>query len=153
MANLEPKPTYDIVDIEEYEENMSDRIDVDDMRGSDEVFVFYGRIQKASRAAIRAYASVNVTTFEANGIRASGSITFRDMDFSPAKPGYQFPGIFHARFFVPDSITPILVKPGMAGKRPIEMGFLVRDDEGYEDELLADAVLPSLDRHPELVTQ
>jgi hypothetical protein len=151
MNSRETNPTYDVVDIEEYEENMSDRVSVEDMQGSGEVFVFYGRIRKVSRAAIRAYASVNIETFEDNGIRASGSVTFRDIDFSPAISGYEFPGIFHARFFIPDSVTPILVKPGIVGKRPIEMGFLVRDDDGYDQELLADMALPSLGRDPELI--
>jgi hypothetical protein len=38
-------------------------------------------------------------------------------------------------------------------KRPIEMGFLVREDEGYDDELLEDMALPSLDRDQQLVSQ
>lgn len=151
MTNRESSPVYTVVDMDEYEEHVDDRVPVEEMQGSDEVYVFYGRIHNISQVAIRGYVSSNIETFEANGIRASGSVTFRDMDFSPAASGYEFPGIFHARFFVPDRANPILVKPGIVRKRPIVMGFLTHDDYEYEDELLEDMVVPSLDRDPELV--
>lgn len=150
MAHHEPTPTYTIVDADEYDENVPNRLTVEEMMGSDEVFVFYGRIARLNHVAMRAYASVDIESFEANGIRAIGSITFRDQDFSPAMSDYGFSGLFHARFFLPDSVNPILVRPSII-KRPIENGILVREDGGYEAELLDTAALPTLDRDPELV--
>lgn len=151
MTKHEPIPTYTIVDGAEYNENISNRVRIEDMAGSNEVFVFYATISKMSHLAIRAHTSVDVEKIEANGIIGSGSVTFRDMDFSPASEDYGFPGIFHASFFVPDRSTPILVRPGVIRKVPINMGFLVRGDDGYEGELLEAAVQPSLDRESELV--
>jgi len=146
MTHREPVPQYTVVNTGEYVENLEDSVSVEDVQASSEVYVFYARIQKVSRFAIRAHVSATVGEHREGGIRYAGSVTFRDMDFSPAKPSYEFPGIFHAKFFVPDSSTPILVRPGRAIKKPLEMGFLVREDDGYEDELLAEIALPSLDR-------
>jgi hypothetical protein len=152
MINRETIPSSTVVDIEEYEDNFSDRVRVEDMLGSDEIYVFYGRIAKLAGSAIRAYASVDLDSIGPHGIRASGSVTFRDVDFSSARPEYGFSGTFHASFFTPNRSSPIFIKPGPYGWKPVETGFLVRDTEDFDTDLLEDMALPSLDRASDLVS-
>jgi hypothetical protein len=149
--NSEPIPERVIVGLDEYMDNMADRVRVEDMVDPDEVYLFYAPVAfSLSRVAIRAHASVKLEGLEADGMFARGTISFKDKDFFPTGPTDGFSGRFIGSFFAPDKSNPITVKSHFV-TRSTTTGFLAREGGELEDELSEVMEHLAIERESELV--
>lgn len=152
MAHREPSIPHTIVDIEDYSDNLDDRLLAEDFVDPNEVYVLYAPLKsRMSRAAIRAFVSFDVATRDPTGMKVGGTLSFRDNDLTLLGPGGVFKRDIIGGLISYDPSDPITVRRH-GFKIPIVSGILVRGDETFDGELEQVRTQLDLERDSELVT-